>query len=72
MFHNTPKSLNFRGVLSCNALRGGDEKLSTIGPEYGEKLSCPGLAWYGFWVYICKRKMWGEVGVCPPLSNPNY
>ena len=33
MFYNTPKSLNFRGALSCNELCGGHEKLSTIGAE---------------------------------------
>lgn len=43
MFYNTPKNLNFRGALSCNELRGGREKLSTIGVRNGGKLLVRGL-----------------------------
>ena len=59
MLYNISESWIFRGVLSCNELRAGREKLSTIGGgRNGGKLSCLGLAWYDFWTYICKRKMW--------------
>ena len=68
MLYNISESWIFRGVLSCNELRAGREKLSTIGGgETVENFLVWDLHGMIFGRTFASERCGGDVGVCSAI-----